>query len=591
VRARKAGLGVFGGGTTLPTGAVIRSRLDGIEEEQRKLGDEKPHGRLAGWNFTVPLSTGDGVVQRSAYAQKDTSGFEELRAMAALDPHLITNDELGEVAKRIDVDPAVLVGVTRALAEATPEQRAEAIHRARDLLASDGDRLKAENIAARAFKALPLNDGYEVTVFVFTYEPGPVAFKTSLTRGRLAATLGALIESWKTGAPRVVYRDRAARLPDAEATNRIAMLVQPFLEPGMGSAVLLGEGVEVNYAGTCHRDDMLPIFERFRQDAFAGDAEDLALMAAGAKQGLKDWHCPAGVPRTASHRELYAMNTAHLLGLLRWMPTGRGGFEWEENTRSLARQNPELDRLLHRVRWLFFGDMPEPEALNRERLIAWLILWRAQAYARLEVSHKLAAALCLTDVPDETGVRAPWEAWSLVVPDGLLPVASEGDGEAWPTGTNVSRVWICGLEPLALIGGDGRMWLVESGKLDDPRQSALHNLIRGACLVLMNPDTPAKRERPRGSSSSAKGRHGPPDLNQARFMLAAPVAIDLREHLTDVVLGRKGASPTVQFLVRGHPRNQAYGPGHTLRRPIWVEPFWKGPEGARVLLRQHKVEE
>lgn len=50
-------------------------------------------------------------------------------------------------------------------------------------------------------------------------------------------------------------------------------------------------------------------------------------------------------------------------------------------------------------------------------------------------------------------------------------------------------------------------------------------------------------------------------------------------------------SPTVQFLVRGHWRQQAHGPGHSLRKPIWIEPFWKGPEEARVLLRQHRVED
>lgn len=32
-----------------------------------------------------------------------------------------------------------------------------------------------------------------------------------------------------------------------------------------------------------------------------------------------------------------------------------------------------------------------------------------------------------------------------------------------------------------------------------------------------------------------------------------------------------------RWMVRGHPRMQAYGPGRTLRKLIWVDPFVKGP--------------
>lgn len=38
-----------------------------------------------------------------------------------------------------------------------------------------------------------------------------------------------------------------------------------------------------------------------------------------------------------------------------------------------------------------------------------------------------------------------------------------------------------------------------------------------------------------------------------------------------------------QWVVRGHWRNQACGPNSTLRRPIWIVPHIKGPEGAPLL--------
>lgn len=35
-----------------------------------------------------------------------------------------------------------------------------------------------------------------------------------------------------------------------------------------------------------------------------------------------------------------------------------------------------------------------------------------------------------------------------------------------------------------------------------------------------------------------------------------------------------------QWAVRGHWRQQAFGPNHSLRRPQWISAYWKGPEDA-----------
>lgn len=44
---------------------------------------------------------------------------------------------------------------------------------------------------------------------------------------------------------------------------------------------------------------------------------------------------------------------------------------------------------------------------------------------------------------------------------------------------------------------------------------------------------------------------------------------------------------THRWVVRGHWRNQAHGPGRKLRRPTWVPSYTKGPEGAPLLAREH----
>lgn len=57
----------------------------------------------------------------------------------------------------------------------------------------------------------------------------------------------------------------------------------------------------------------------------------------------------------------------------------------------------------------------------------------------------------------------------------------------------------------------------------------------------------------------------------------------------------KGVVPAAWKLrtkhtVRGHWRNQACGPGMKLRKRIWVEPYWKGPDTAEEMERIYKAE-
>lgn len=54
--------------------------------------------------------------------------------------------------------------------------------------------------------------------------------------------------------------------------------------------------------------------------------------------------------------------------------------------------------------------------------------------------------------------------------------------------------------------------------------------------------------------------------------------VDLR-HSSGSATGQ-GRHLTKRFIVRGHWRNQAYGPAHSLRRPTWINPHIKGPDDA-----------
>lgn len=46
---------------------------------------------------------------------------------------------------------------------------------------------------------------------------------------------------------------------------------------------------------------------------------------------------------------------------------------------------------------------------------------------------------------------------------------------------------------------------------------------------------------------------------------------------------------SVRSLVSGHWRDQPYGPGMAYRKRIWIEPFWRGPEGAPITQKFHSL--
>jgi len=78
----------------------------------------------------------------------------------------------------------------------------------------------------------------------------------------------------------------------------------------------------------------------------------------------------------------------------------------------------------------------------------------------------------------------------------------------------------------------------------------------------------------------ARARRQPPEVRLVRIK---PVSSQPRP--TDTAGERPSsgrAKPAYRYWVSPHERNQAYGPGRTLRKKIDIDPFLKGPEGAPI---------
>lgn len=55
-------------------------------------------------------------------------------------------------------------------------------------------------------------------------------------------------------------------------------------------------------------------------------------------------------------------------------------------------------------------------------------------------------------------------------------------------------------------------------------------------------------------------------------------AVQRALHASPSGIGAVGASPQVRFSVRGHWRQQPHGPQNSLRKLLWIQPFWKGSD-------------
>ncbi|MFJ4879977.1 hypothetical protein ACIP93_32885 [Streptomyces sp. NPDC088745] len=116
-------------------------------------------------------------------------------------------------------------------------------------------------------------------------------------------------------------------------------------------------------------------------------------------------------------------------------------------------------------------------------------------------------------------------------------------------------------------------------ELDD-EPAVLFGALAAAWLLMQQPQL-VDRTRERAD--------GPTRRAHARQNLPSPdiTVVDLRRQYTpqdrDPDAGGDGRTYRHRWVVSGHWRNQAYGPGQSLRRKTYVPAYVKGPDGAPLL--------
>jgi len=243
--------------------------------------------------------------------------------------------------------------------------------------------------------------------------------------------------------------------------------------------------------------------------------------------------------------------------------------------------------------------------------------WAACSYPTVRMGHKLAASLMFTKPGKKQRIRFPWPSFRLEVPEGVLSVPADAVGkEGYITDVHVHRIEDeelgCGLWVLRLAGkgvGSASMFtdtlvtpLLDVGSMlhiGEKTSKAmgrfyvmLLNLLYGTSLFL----TKAKKTTVHVGGAKRRGgkRRKAKGVTAEVYTLAPGIDVgeDLRRQVRSFVHGERvgaGGRLTMQFVVCGHYRRQAYGPGWSRRKIIWIKPFWKGPEKAVALIREYDL--
>lgn len=237
--------------------------------------------------------------------------------------------------------------------------------------------------------------------------------------------------------------------------------------------------------------------------------------------------------------------------------------------------------------------------------------WADQAFPRFIMSHSYAAALMATAVSEDVldHIRAPYKAFMVDVPEGLLSIVdpvrggearikwilvqeiNDGEGRPWQyiahTDTTMC-LWRHGVTTRTLCEPDipGNVWdgcsfMAPKDERDDRVAALIGRLIVGVCLASIEPSN--LRATSKHSVKASPELLRPSDIRT--FKLGKPLRIDCRRAVRDYVEGRRGGPPSVRTLVRGHFKTQRHGPGNSLVKVIWREPYERGPADAPILVR------
>lgn len=245
---------------------------------------------------------------------------------------------------------------------------------------------------------------------------------------------------------------------------------------------------------------------------------------------------------------------------------------------------------------------------DEQLVMMWAARWADQGFPRLLIEPKFAALLMATDITEEAMelIVPPWQAFLIEIPEPILQIycgRSQCDvpivrilvqymervsGEkVWnyiAQGSSGVQIWRHGVTTEQMIHVERKYldtwekemegYFVPVDKKDERAMALIGKLILSVCLSMSDPQNFHEQKKNKGRGEKVRGKYS---AEIKTYVVGRPIKIDCRETIKNWISGKKkGSSPKVQFLVRGHWKRIAYGPGGSLRKVGHIEPYWKG---------------
>jgi len=240
-------------------------------------------------------------------------------------------------------------------------------------------------------------------------------------------------------------------------------------------------------------------------------------------------------------------------------------------------------------------------------LYAFAAKWAHCGYPSIVTDHKFARALMCTKIEPEfaNDIHVPGDAFLVQIPNDIL--ISQDKKFQWTT-IVVARFdygamfllmdddlgnfqWIWGNSDIGfgVIFKDGDDIPFDAGNetVHNRKNVLLARRLVAGLLLAMNDQCNFRTK-----SFPAKTKHGRNEPEHRVAFVGRPISVDCKKEIESFLSSNQDSShgmPSVQVLVRGHHKRQVVGIHRSGRRIIWVQPYWRGPEDAPILVRPHRI--
>ncbi len=249
------------------------------------------------------------------------------------------------------------------------------------------------------------------------------------------------------------------------------------------------------------------------------------------------------------------------------------------------------------------------------------IVWATSGFPVFNLTLDFFRALLVTDFGDAGTdlMQMPFHAFLIRCPEPLhgetknlfiYPVSKEmPDGSEQLTGTmrmtleasessahrQAFTQWSSGMTFGQFLGGPVRSMesldaveaaaTLEMGTTMDPNATAIARRVLGNLLLYINANGGLPTEKRLGPAVAVEREH----RSEPRFRVGRPIKLgpQIRAALS---YARDRSDPKwklmQRFVVRGHWKNQVHGAGRALRKRVWIQMYWKGPENINEALER-----